>query len=518
MYCGLYSMGLCGIDAYEIQLEVHITPGVPGFNVVGLPSAEVRESRDRVRAAVQTCGYEFPNSRVTASLAPADVHKTGTLYDLPLMLAILSATGQIPPLPDDAVFIGELSLDGRLRAVDGALAIAAGAKELGRKSIFLPVANGPEAAVVEGINCYAAKDVPTLIAHLEGRHELAPVRPSHTDSPADLPYMPDFSEVRGQTEVKRAVEVAAAGGHNILLIGPPGSGKSMIAKRIPSILPCMSFDEAMQTTKIYSVAGKLSDHTRLLTERPFRSPHHNASVAAIAGGGNIPGPGEISLAHNGVLFLDEFPEFNAAAAEALRQPMEDGVVTISRASSRLTYPCEFQLVAAMNPCRCGYFGHPTRKCTCTPASAAKYLGKISGPLLDRIDIHVDVSPVTFEELSSTQRAESSAQIRARVERARQIQRERFVGSGITCNARIPSSRMMSDCPMTESAAKLMRVSFDTLNFSARAFNKVLKVARTIADLEGVEMITSAHISEAVQYRSLDRKYFSHDGSTNGMSK
>lgn len=509
MFTRLHSAGIFGIDAYMVEVEADITGGMSAFDVVGLPDAAVKESRDRVRSALKNSGFKFPSTRITVNLAPADIRKAGSMYDLPSLLAILNATGQIMPKIDldECAFIGELSLDGKLRGINGMLSMVIEAKKHKIKRFFVPEVNAYEASVVDGIEIYPVRSVSQLVSFLNGETSLLPTESPDIKTYNNKNYFPDFSEVKGQAAAKRALEIAAAGGHNVLLIGPPGSGKSMLAKRLPGILPSMSFDESIETTKIHSVAGTLPEETPLITTRPFRSPHHTVSAAGLSGGGMVPKPGEISLAHNGVLFLDEFPEFSRQSMEVLRAPIEDGRVTISRVNGRLTYPCEFSLVAAMNPCPCGFFGHPKKKCICSSQSVKKYLGKISGPMLDRLDIHVEVPAVEYEELTGKSDGETSATIRARVEKARKLQQERYKGTGVNCNARLNSTLIAEYCVLTESAVTVLKGAFERLGMSARSYDRVLKIARTIADLDESEKIDVAHIAQAIRFRSLDRKYW-----------
>ena len=509
MFCRVRSMGLSGIEAFPVMVEVDISRGVPEFTLIGLPDAAVRESRDRVRSAIHNAGLHFPVSRILVNLAPADIRKTRPVYDLPILMAILLATGQVEFPQQQYAFVGEISLSGECLPIGGVLPMAMLAKEMGCTTLFVPAGNAQEAAVVEGIRVIPVSSLAALVEQLSGAQPLPATVPTPFEQ-VDASYPVDFSEVKGQRFAKRAIEIAAAGGHNLLMIGPPGSGKSMLAKRIPTILPEMTFSEAIETTKIHSVAGMLPHGGSLIRQRPFRAPHHTISPAGLTGGGSIPHPGELSLAHHGVLFLDEFPEFSRQAMEVLRQPLEDGTVTISRAAGRYTYPCSVMLVAAMNPCPCGYYGHPTRKCICQPSAVSRYLAKVSGPMLDRLDLHVEIMPVEFEQLAGEEQAESSAAIRKRVNRARQLQYDRLQAMGVehpVCNARLSPRQTQQLCSLTEPARQLLKSVFDRMGMSARGYDRILKIARTIADLEQSETIDTAHISQAIQYRSLDRKYW-----------
>ena len=497
------SLGLHGVTGYEVMAECDLSGGLPAFTIVGLPDAAVSEARERVRAAIKNCGFTFPVSRITVNLAPAHLKKIGTLYDLPILVGILCAGGQLKLKEQNCAFLGELSLSGQLRPTAGMLPMALCAKRAGIRALFVPEENAAEATLADGPVIYPVRDVKQLVAHLTGG---APISPAAPWRPGQQPHaVHDFSQVKGQDSVKRALEIAAAGGHNLLMTGPPGSGKSMLARRLPGILPNMTRQEALETTEVHSVMGLTSSTQPLIHHRPFRSPHHTISPMGMAGGGSNPRPGEISLAHNGVLFLDEMPEFGHSVLEVLRQPLEDKHIAISRARYAVDYPSNFTLVASMNPCPCGYYNHPDKECSCSPAAVHRYMGRISGPLMDRIDLHVEVTPVSRDEISSATPAESSAAIRERVVKARQVQAERFSGTGIHTNTMMSSSMIQRFCPLTADARRLLDMAMERLQLSARAYDRIIKVARTIADLEGEPDITPAHISEAISYRSLDRE-------------
>ena len=495
MVCSVRSLGLHGVSGYLVSAECDLSGGLPAFTVVGLPDAAVNEARERVRAAIKNCGFTFPVSRITVNLAPAHLKKVGTLYDLPMLVGILAAGGQLKLREQSCAFLGELSLSGALRPCAGMLPMALAAKREGIEAIYVPEDNAAEATLAEGPTVYPVRDVSQLVRHLSGEEPILPAAPWRPGS--DAVQGPDFDQVKGQEQVKRALEIAAAGGHNILMSGPPGSGKSMLARRLPGILPRMSRREALEATEIHSVMGLTTSEHPLIDMRPFRSPHHTVSPMGMAGGGSNPRPGEISLAHNGVLFLDELPEFPKEVLEVLRQPLEDGQVQISRASGTVTYPSRFMLVCAMNPCKCGWYGQPSGRCRCTESEVKKYLSRLSGPLLDRIDIFVEVAALEFEELSQQERSEPSAMVRERVNEARDLQRRRQTAP---CNARLERDELDRFCALDESCQRLMKGAFERMGLTARSYDRILRVARTIADLEGSGTIQVPHLAEALQYR------------------
>ena len=506
MFSKINSVGLFGLNAFPVTVEASISPGQPTFDVVGLPDAAVQESKARIRAVLGQLNLKLLNGRVTVNLAPASVKKIGSMFDLPITIALMALGGVIDNELSDAAFIGELSLDGRIAPINGALSMTLTAAQNGIKRLFLPKANAKEASAADNIEVFGVEHISQILDYLRSGTGLAP-EPRYIPSDEKRIFHEDFADVMGQTAAKKAIEVAAAGSHNILMLGPPGSGKSMLAKRIPSILPKITFEESIETTQIHSIAGIINPKEPLVTTRPFRAVSHTISGAGLVGGGTVPRPGEISLAHNGVLFLDELPEFDRRTLETLRQPLENGEIIISRASGSVSYPCEVMLVAAMNPCPCGNFGNPKKKCTCTEKMVTMYLNKISQPVLDRIDIQIEIKPVEYDDLSTRRPQETSAQIAERIQRARDIQARRFKGTGIKSNSRITSDIIAEVCRLTPDADEMLKAAFDKLGLSARAYDRILKVARTCADLAGLEDINKSCISQAISFRSLDRKYW-----------
>ena len=501
------SCAFIGIDGVIIETEVDISKGVPSFEIVGLPDTAVKESKERVRSALKNAKISFPPARYTVNLAPASIKKDGALFDFPIAAGILSSMRIIPcEALENKLVIGELSLNGEIRPISGILAAAIAAKQAGMQGIFVPAANAPEASVIDGLDVFPCENLTEFILHCTGEMPVFPYKPQLDNSVFTQSTTIDFAEVKGQEGAKRALEIAAAGGHNCLMVGSPGTGKTMLAKRLPTILPDLSFEESLEVTKVHSISGILPEGTPLMRQRPFRSPHHTISANGMSGGGRMPRPGEVSLAHHGVLFLDELPEFHKDTLEVLRQPLEDSKITISRVASTLTYPCNIMLITAMNPCRCGYLNDPHHECSCSPSQIQQYMAKISGPLLDRIDIHIEVNPIRYQDLENKNMPSmSSAEMKERVCRARKIQAERFAEDGIFTNACMEERHIAKYCVLGEEESNLLQGAFDRLGLSARAYNRILKVARTIADLDGSANINKFHLSEAIKYRSMDKK-------------